>query len=178
MIARLLLLLGGSWVRIAIYGAALAALLAFYAQRVHVERDYGRNEVQAKWDKDIAARKSQALKTEQEFRARETSLQVAIDQTEKDKADAIQDLNRRHAAALASVRNRPDRPKPTTTPNVPKDAEPQPPAIGCTGYELYRPDGEFLIGEAARGDQLRIALKACYRAWDEAEKVINRPLSP
>jgi len=35
---------------------------------------------------------------------------------------------------------------------------------GATGAELSRPDGQFLVGEAARADELRAALQSC-QAW-------------
>jgi hypothetical protein len=39
---------------------------------------------------------------------------------------------------------------------------------GSTGAELSRPDAIFLGGEAARADELRTALSACYAAYDSA----------
>jgi hypothetical protein len=43
-------------------------------------------------------------------------------------------------------------------------------ATGCTGEKLYRPDGEFLAREAARGDELRILLKQCRDQYEAISK--------
>jgi hypothetical protein len=37
----------------------------------------------------------------------------------------------------------------------------------CTGAGLFRADGEFLKGQSARADDLRVALKECY-AWHDS----------
>jgi hypothetical protein len=39
-------------------------------------------------------------------------------------------------------------------------------AVGCTGSALYRADGAFLVGEAARADGLRIQLAECRARYD------------
>ena len=36
----------------------------------------------------------------------------------------------------------------------------------CNGATLSAPDAEFLIREAARADEIRIGLQACYRQYD------------
>lgn len=43
-------------------------------------------------------------------------------------------------------------------------------AASCTGRELYREDGEFLVGEAARADELRVRLGVCQVHYAEAMK--------
>jgi hypothetical protein len=58
--------------------------------------------------------------------------------------------------ARVELRNRPDR-----MPEASRQACP-----GATGAELSRPDAEFLVGEAARADQLRADLEAC-TGWIE-----------
>lgn len=58
--------------------------------------------------------------------------------------------------ARSELRNRPDR-----MPEASRQA-----CAGATGAELSRPDAEFLVGEAARGDQLRADLQACL-GWIE-----------
>lgn len=69
-------------------------------------------------------------------------------------ADKVRSINRRLADALERLRNRPER--------MPESARGA--CEGGTGAELSRPDAGFLEREAARADELRSALGACY-AW-------------
>jgi hypothetical protein len=64
--------------------------------------------------------------------------------------------------AVKRLQSRPDR-KPAGAGGMPA---PAPTCAGSTGAELSRQDGGFLIGEAARADELRAALKACYGTYD------------
>ena len=87
--------------------------------------------------------------------------QAAADKIEKDKNDQINAISSRLANALVELRNRPSRPKSEATN-----------AATCgTGATLYAEDAEFLIREAARADQIRSALQACYDQYDSLEKV-------
>ena len=36
----------------------------------------------------------------------------------------------------------------------------------CNGAALSSPDAEFLIREAARADEIRVGLQACYKQYD------------
>ena len=78
----------------------------------------------------------------------------------KDKEDAIKGINKRHAAIVSGLRQRTERP--VTVPAV-KEASSAAVCTGAgsTGEQLYRQDAEFLIGEAAKADILREALKTC-----------------
>ena len=82
--------------------------------------------------------------------------QAAADQIALAKDAKVRTLNTQLANALASLRKRADRPAAASS--VPTSAAP---ATSCTGAELYRPDAEFLIGEAARADKLRLDLIEC-----------------
>jgi len=86
--------------------------------------------------------------------------QAAADKIEKDKNAQINAINAKLADALISLRNRPNRPKTEAT-NT---------ATCGTGAALYAEDGEFLIREAARADQIRSALQACYDQYDSLSK--------
>ena len=86
--------------------------------------------------------------------------QAAADKIEKDKNDQINAINSRLANALVELRNRPSRPKSEATN-----------AATCgTGLSLYAEDAEFLIREAARADQIRTGLQACYEQYDSLMK--------
>lgn len=78
----------------------------------------------------------------------------------KDKEDAIKSINKRHAAIVSGLRQRTERPITITTVKEVSSASVCT-GTGSTGEQLYREDAEFLIGEAAKADILREALKTC-----------------
>lgn len=78
----------------------------------------------------------------------------------KDKEDAIKSINKRHAAIVSGLRQRTERPITITTVKEVSSASVCT-GTGSTGEQLYRQDAEFLIGEAAKADILREALKTC-----------------
>ncbi len=80
----------------------------------------------------------------------------------KDKEDAIKTLNQRHASIVNGLRQRTERPNPIS-PSKEVNSAPICTGTGSTGEQLYREDAEFLIGEAAKADILREALKTCRR---------------
>ena len=86
--------------------------------------------------------------------------QEELIKAQKEKENAIKTLNKRHAAIVSGLQQRPSRPP---EPPSPSQASPSPvcTGTGSTGDRLYREDAEFLIGEAAKADILRQALKAC-----------------
>jgi hypothetical protein len=85
---------------------------------------------------------------------------VKLTEQLKDKEDAIKSINKRHASIVSGLRQRTERP--VTDPTV-KEASSASvcTGTGSTGEQLYRQDAEFLIGEAAKADILREALKTC-----------------
>lgn len=116
--------------------------------------DYGRRSVRAQWDAEKAS-----LVTAQ--RTKEAELQAGMDKLREDKRRETAKLQRTVAALTDSLRNRPERPADPASSAGASSA-------GCTGAELYKPDGNFLVGEAARADQIRLALKACQDAYQAA----------
>ena len=75
-------------------------------------------------------------------------------------ADSVARLSR-------SLQDRPARPASGAVPTGAADP------VGCTGAGLYRADGEFLAGEAARAQGLRIRLAECQARYDSAVKLTN-----
>jgi hypothetical protein len=100
--------------------------------------------------------------------AKESALRDELVKQQKESDDAKNNLLRQRDAVIASLRNRPERPA-----SMPASA---PDSVACTGTSLYRTDAEFLTGEAARADNLRIDLQACQRAYDQAVEV-TKPYS-
>lgn len=117
---------------------------------------HGRGHVQAEWDSEKAA-------TISAQRDEEAALQASMDKLREEKNRETAKLRRTVAALTDSLRDRPERP--ASAPASAGDG-----ASGCTGAELYKPDGEFLVGESARADQIRLALKSCQDAYQAASK--------
>ena len=97
-------------------------------------------------------------------------LMTQASQSEKEKADALETAAATHAAALASLRDRPQRP--TTKPrgdvqHVPGAAGPAP-ERGCTPDQLYREDAALALGFGLEADQLRAEVLDLHRRLAEA----------
>lgn len=77
------------------------------------------------------------------------------------------DLERRRLER--SLLNRPYREEaPRSAPS-----EPSTPSLSCTGSELYREDGEFLTGEAARADKLIAERDFYWQSYENARKELE-----
>lgn len=116
----------------------------------------------AQHSEELRVREVQRAKDEVAAREEERRLVLRAGQIEQDKTNEIATIRAAHARQLGSLQNRPDR-KPASPGAVPGTA---PACAGSTGAELSRPDAGFLAGEAARADELRAALSACYSAYD------------
>jgi hypothetical protein len=92
--------------------------------------------------------------------AKSQTLQKELTLIKLDKENEIYNLNKRHSAAIDSLRNRPER---TTTVFKDRDTPTECPRAGSTGEQLFREDAEFLIGEATKAMILRESLTACRR---------------
>jgi cell division protein FtsB len=84
----------------------------------------------------------------------EKEYQQKADQIEKDKNAQIRDINTKLVDAISELRKRPSRATET-------------PAGSCgTGATLFAEDAIFLRREAARADEIRAGLEACYKQYD------------
>ena len=122
----------------------------------------GKAEVQQAWDKEKAAQYAQYAKAQEEARQREQDMQQAANKLRKEKDIEIKNITARAAALANSLRERPSRPTDTSTVSGTTGTG----QSGCTGKELYREDGEFLVRIAREADELRSALKQCYRQYE------------
>ena len=147
-------LVAGAVIAIAVAGAA------GYIQGA----EHGRAEVQAAWDKEKAKLAEEYAKAQQAAREKEQQLQTQADQLREETNAKTQELAVRAASLADSVRKRPERTAPAST--VSGTAGAVCPACSCTGAALSREDAEFLVREAARADELRIALDACVRQYE------------
>lgn len=84
--------------------------------------------------------------------------------SEKAKDVKIQNLTNSLNSAISSLSKRPQR--------QPAQVNTNPPSIAssCTGAGLYREDGSFLAGEAARADKALIDRDFYYEQYEQARK--------
>lgn len=96
----------------------------------------------------------QQSKAEKTIRDKEHQYQADADQIRKDKDAQIKVINNQLVDAVSELRKRPSR---TAEASAGK---------GCNGASLFAEDSEFLIREAARADEIRIGLHACYEQYE------------
>lgn len=122
----------------------------------------GQAEVQQEWDKEKAEQYAQYAAAQEAARAREQALQVQADKLRKEKDSEIRNLNARATALSNSLRERQTRPAEGSTVSSAASVG----QSGCTGKNLFREDGEFLVRIAREADELRAALKQCYTQYE------------
>jgi hypothetical protein len=125
--------------------------------------------VNQEWDKERAAQEAAYAQAQAEARTKEQELQANADAIRQEKDREIRNLNARTTALTNSLRDRSERPT-TQISTLPSTTTNGSTATGCTGKELYRPDGEFLAREAARADELRFLLKQCRDQYEALTK--------
>jgi hypothetical protein len=126
----------------------------------------GKAEVQQAWDKEKAEQYAQYAKAQEEARAKEQELQANADQLRKEKDAEIRNINARANALSNSLQQRQTRPSETSS--LPSSSGAR--STSCSGKELYREDGEFLVRVAREADELRSALKQCYTQYEALRK--------
>lgn len=132
----------------------------------------GESRINALWQADVAKAEKARADLEAEHRLRERELRGLM-KTNEDNANAtIDSINRVHAAVVAGLRDRTQRPEAAST-QQPADPATCPPVV-CTGAGLYAEDAKFLIGEAARANKLRAQLANCERDYENARRLIAR----
>ena len=96
----------------------------------------------------------QQSKAEKTIRNKEHQYQSDADQIRKDKDAQIKAINNQLVDAVSELRKRPSRATETSN------------GKGCNGTSLYAEDAEFLVREAARADEIRVGLQACYKQYE------------
>jgi hypothetical protein len=96
----------------------------------------------------------QQSKAEKTIRDKEHAYQAESDKIRTDKDAQIKVINNQLVDAISGLRSRSS--SATKTIN----------GQDCNGQALSAPDAEFLIREAARADEIRIGLQACYQQYE------------
>lgn len=160
--SRLLALVPTPWLVVAL----LAVLGAVYGAGEYRGRAAGSQAVQARWDRDAAEQARRAAENAQRARDTERTLQARQDAERKKNAQDRQAISRRLDLALGELRDRPGRPA-DLVPGGAGDRQ------GATGAGLFAEDAAAALREAARADQQRDALAACYRAYDAVRDALT-----
>lgn len=126
--------------------------------------DYGGKRIQVKWDEQRALASLQHIRDLEQSQANQQRLQANVNQISEKYHVETNRLNLLAADLRDQLRTRPARP--TQSSALPNPASSEPVAQGCTGAQLYRPDAEFLVREAARADRLRESVRECRAAYD------------
>jgi hypothetical protein len=128
----------------------------------------GKAEVQAEWAKEKAEQYAEYAKGQEAARAREQEMQQAADKLRREKDAQIREINARATALTNSLRDRQARPTETSTVSSAAGNR-----SACSGRELYKEDGEFLVRIATEADELRAALKQCYAQYNAARQTVK-----
>ena len=128
----------------------------------------GKAEVQAEWAKEKAEQYAEYAKGQEAARAREQEMQQAADKLRREKDAQIKEVSARATALANSLRDRQTRPTETSTVSSAAGTRP-----ACSGRELYKEDGEFLVRIATEADELRAALKQCYAQYNAARQTVK-----
>jgi hypothetical protein len=147
-----------------IAGTVLAVVCAYGTG--HWQGDTaGQAKVQAQWDKEKAKLAEEYAANVAAMREKEQVMQSNADKLREDKNRELKEANARNTVLVNSLQQHPNRSESSgvsTTASNGKD--------GCTGKELYREDGAFLIGIAREADELRISLKQCYAQYEKVRQ--------
>ena len=96
----------------------------------------------------------QQASQEKVIRDKEHQYQADADKIRKQKDDQINAINSQLVDAISELRKRPSRSTEASN------------GQSCNGSGLYAEDAEFLIREASRADEIRVALAACYKQYE------------
>ena len=91
---------------------------------------------------------------EKVIRDKEHQYQSDADKIRKEKDAQIKAINDQLVDAVSELRKRPSRTAEASN------------GKGCNGASLYAEDSELLVREAARADEIRVALQACYNQYE------------
>ena len=94
-------------------------------------------------------------------------LQMGADKLRQEKDREIRDITARNTALANSLRDRQSRPAANSSAMSDSTSAGQ---SACTGKQLYREDGEFLVRLSREADELAAALNQCYKQYNAARQ--------
>lgn len=129
-----------------------AVAKAVIVTQTRIETEYKSKLIAAQ---QLAAQQSAAL----------TAYKVKAD---KEKQDAVQAVDAKYTDLVRSLQQRPTRADLTSSVATAVASARK----ACTGAQLFREDGEFLAGEAARADKVVIERDYYYGRYEDARKLL------
>ena len=153
------------YLRLGVLAVACALIFGLGYKAYNHVYDKGAASVQVLWDKVEADRNAVIADLKSKAALSELTMK-----TESDKQlRLLNDKNKTLTATVATItrelQSRPDRPSSSSADVSGSPTTPAGPT-GATGQELYRPDAEFLIGEAARAEKLGNDLEYCINKYN------------
>ncbi len=134
--------------------------------------ELGRAAVQQQWDKEKTEQYAAHAKAQEEARATEQELQAKADKLRQEKDRETREATARIAALSNILRDRPTGPAEASSVSGSTGTGSAP--AGCTGQGLYRPHGEFLVGEVADAKQCQTLLRECRVQYDDVREKLIR----
>jgi hypothetical protein len=96
----------------------------------------------------------QQSKAEKTIRDKEHQYQSDADKIRIEKDAQIKAINSQLVDSISELRKRTSRTAEASN------------GKGCNGTSLFAEDSEFLVREAARADEIRVGLEACYKQYE------------
>lgn len=127
------------------------------------------------WDRDVAVKQAvQSVKDKYEIEYQDKALKAeeaantllnATLSDERKKHAELNDIINWQSTTIDGLRKRPTRSELNSAVAEARKA--------CTGAELYREDGEFLTGEAARAERIRVERDHLYEQYERARQKLD-----
>lgn len=168
MLGAVMSFFGPWYIKLALVLALIGGLYTYHKVQIKIEVNKAVAQVVA--DIELQSNRESFKLKERSLNA-QIELQEKFDNIDKEKNAKIQTLTGRVATLTRSLSERPNRPEASGVPNNPSAQESKP---GATGAQLYRQDGEFLAGEAARAEEIKIELQGCYKSYDDAKETLDK----
>lgn len=146
-----------SELKLTLLGAFLALLGLFHHYDKQVAVEEATHKLENQYRDALQQAATAALKTQEK-------LQLTSTEAIKEKDAKISNLSSR-VVALNQLLNTTKRP--TDNPTAPETGG------TCTGAQLYREDGEFLAGEAARAEKVMIERNYYYTEYENARRILS-----
>ena len=158
------------WVTVAVAVAAAASIGAFALRNASLKLQLEKQATGFAIERAKAAEENQRMS--ERLRATENRVIEAFAKGRESADVEIKNLTARNSELIASLRERSSRP-PAETPKPDAGAAPQSCPPGATGAQLYREDGEFLVGEATLAAETQVELRACVRDFNSLRNAVS-----
>lgn len=137
-----------NWIKLGIVGVLLGALATYHYTALEAARE----EVRTEYSQKLLNEQNKSLEKQGEIVLEALKI-------EQEKNEELKRIDAYAASLLSSLQNRPSRTDNSSTPSV---------ESSCTGRELYKEDGEFLVREAARADTILAERNYWFEQYENA----------